>query len=514
MTHAKYTDCTLNGKYRVQDLLGEGGMGSVYRGEHLLIGRKVAIKFLHESLQGNEEAVKRFYREGQAAASIRHRNVVDILDVGVSPEGEPYLVMEYLEGEGLTDLISRRGALDLGSAAGILEQVLMALGAAHERGIVHRDLKPDNIFLERQRGQAPGIKLIDFGISKLAREGQGTRLTRDGSMMGTPAYMSPEQIRNSRTVDQRTDIYAAGAILYEMLTGAPPFAGEQYSEVLSNVLTEPPRAPRELRADFPEEAWPLIERALAKDPAARFSSADEMLAALAGLVAPGERAVRLTQLGASMPAAVCAAGDLGPAPAAVGDTVLAAEILGRVSAERAGTPAWKRLARRVATEPKLRLRTLAAAAAGLTAVLLLAGLCSGGDVVTIEVVDAPAGARIYWEDSLVPANPFQVDCGDALRSLRVEAKGHLPLRLSVQPREDQRIVAKLEPEGRAKKAPAAKPDPAPVRRSDSAGTEAGRLGEPGASGAPVPGAADEKKPGTGSKPARKKRRFPKLPWQK
>jgi hypothetical protein len=517
MTNAKYTGCTLDGKYRVHDLLGEGGMGSVYRGEHLLIGRKVAIKFLHESLQGNEEAVKRFYREGQAAASIGHRNVVDILDVGVSPEGEPYLVMEYLEGEGLAELIARRGSLDLGSAAGILEQILAALGAAHERGIVHRDLKPDNIFLERQRGQAPGIKLIDFGISKLGG-GEGTQLTRDGSMLGTPAYMSPEQIRNSKDVDRRTDIYAAGAILYEMLTGAPPFAGEHYSEILSNVLTLPPRPPRELRADFPEEAWPLIERALAKEPAERFASVDEMLAALTQLVAPGERAVRLTHLGATMPAGSCAAGDLGPAPAAAGDTVLAAEILGRVAGERAGAPAWKRMARRVVAEPRLRLRALAVAGAGLVVVALLAALCSASDVVTIEVAGAPPGARFYWDDSLVPANPFQVDRGDALRSLRVEAEGYRPLRLSVQPRENQRIEARLEPAGKSQKPPAVKPapdqdrKPEPQQAAPAPPPEAGRLDEPGAGGGS--GVAGTPRKETGSKPAKKKSKFPKLPWRK
>jgi tRNA A-37 threonylcarbamoyl transferase component Bud32 len=522
MTQARYNGLVLDGKYRVQELLGEGGMGAVYRGEHMLIGRQVAIKFLHESLLANEEAVKRFYREGQAAASIGHRNVIDVLDVGVSAAGDPYMVMEYLEGEGLADLVARTGPLDLAVAAGILEQVLSALGAAHERGIVHRDLKPDNVFLERQRGGAPGIKLIDFGISKLAAEGAGTALTRDGSMMGTPAYMSPEQIRNSKAVDHRTDVYAAGAIFYEMLAGAPPFDGEHYSEILSAVLTGPPRDPRELRADFPPEAWPFIERAMAKDPAARFGSADEMLAALAGLVAPEERAVHLTLLGAAMPAGTCAVGDLGPAGVATGDTVLATEILGRMVEERAGVPAWKRLARRVAAglrprfralgaliaaslkrlarrvaaglrprfralgaliaaslkrlarrvigEPRMRLRAAVVAGAALLVVLLVA-LCSGG-----EATSTPGGEATSTPGGEATSNPVKKPRGaDASRPEK---------------------QANHEPEK----------------------VEAGRLGESGAPKGPEPGSPSESEveseKKSDSKPTRKKRKFPRLPWQK
>ena len=216
----EYEGSVLNNKYRLIRLLGKGGMGAVYLGQHIIIGKSVAVKFLHAEFAAKKEVVKRFYREAQAAAAIGHDNIIDVLDVGISDTGEPYLVMEYLEGESLAALIQRKGVLDLSCACGIMEPVLQALFAAHSKGIVHRDLKPENIFLAHRPGGVPKIKLIDFGISKVTQAGSGEKLTQTGSVMGTPAYMSPEQARGSSDLDHRADIYSTGVILYEMLLAA------------------------------------------------------------------------------------------------------------------------------------------------------------------------------------------------------------------------------------------------------------------------------------------------------
>ena len=203
---AAETGALLDGRYRIVRLLGEGGMGSVYLASHVGLGRDVAIKFLHAELVSRDEVVGRFYREAQAAAAIRHKNIIEVFDVGVSPQGEPFLVMEYLEGESLAGLLKRAGPLNLGAACAVMEPVLQALHAAHRKGIIHRDLKPDNIFLAYQQGEPPVVKIIDFGISKFAQGEFDKWRTKTGSVMGTPAYMSPEQARGSAGLDHRTDI--------------------------------------------------------------------------------------------------------------------------------------------------------------------------------------------------------------------------------------------------------------------------------------------------------------------
>jgi serine/threonine protein kinase len=194
---AAQADALLDGRYRIDRLLGEGGMGAVYLASHVGLGRQVAIKFLHADLISREDVVGRFYREAQAAAAIRHKNIIEVFDVGMSAKGEPFLVMEYLEGESLAGLLKRVGPLSLGAACAVMEPVLQALQAAHRKGIVHRDLKPDNIFLAYQQGEPPVVKIIDFGISKFTQGELDKWRTKTGSVMGTPAYMSPEQARAS-----------------------------------------------------------------------------------------------------------------------------------------------------------------------------------------------------------------------------------------------------------------------------------------------------------------------------
>jgi serine/threonine-protein kinase len=287
-------------------------MGAVYLAEHAVLGRQVAIKFLHADYSAKEDMVNRFHREAQAAAAIHHRNIIEVFDVGLSAAGEPFLVMEYLEGESLSELLKRVGPLNLSAACAVIEAALLAVRAAHRKGIIHRDLKPDNLFLAYQTDGPPVVKLIDFGISKFTQGAYDKWRTKTGSLLGTPAYMSPEQARALPGLDHRSDLYSVGTIFYEMLTGALPFAGNSFPEYLANLLIEEPLPPRSMRADFPAEAEPVIRKALVKDPAARYQSADEMLEALQVLKGFSERFERLGMLASTNRVRGFAAGDLGP----------------------------------------------------------------------------------------------------------------------------------------------------------------------------------------------------------
>jgi tRNA A-37 threonylcarbamoyl transferase component Bud32 len=451
-----YTGQTIEGKYHIMQLLGEGGMGRVYLGEHVIIGRPVAVKFLHAELTTNEEIVRRFYREAQSAAAIRHKNVIDVLDVGMSPEGEPFLVMEYLQGEALSDMLARVSTVDLPTACGILEPALIALQAAHDQGIVHRDLKPENIFLAHQPGEAPQVKLIDFGISKINEAMGQTKLTRDGSLLGTPEYMSPEQARGAADLDHRSDLYAMGVILYEMLVGERPFVGESYSELLMAVLTSEPRPPHDVNPEFPDEAAEVIGPALAREPEDRFQSATEMLAALRAMPGFESRQQQLTMLAPGLSSTGVAAGDLGQSIVR-GRTNVAEEVLDQVIRERAPGPIAKIEARAVKlVDGNVYLskvvdklgggrrgmrRALAAVGGILLLGILFSTLCMAGgddeDTVMITVINAPPKAKIYLDGYLVEENPFRVNRGEALVPLAVEVHGRKKLKISITPNEDQ-----------------------------------------------------------------------------
>jgi serine/threonine-protein kinase len=268
----------LNDTYRIVRLVGEGGMGKVYEAQHVrLRDRRVAIKVLHPELAGKADIVARFQREAESASSISHPNVVDVFDVHRMPDGTPFLVSEFLEGEELGKQIERAGRLDAGPAAAIAWQVCKALAAAHARGVVHRDMKPENVFLVRRDGEQV-VKVLDFGISKA--ETRETHLTKTGLIMGTPGYMAPEQARGEK-VDLRADVYAVGALLYHLVTGRPPFSGQDVGVTLTLVLTKEPERPRAIAANVPEALEVVIQRAMAKDPRDRFQSMAELGAALA-----------------------------------------------------------------------------------------------------------------------------------------------------------------------------------------------------------------------------------------
>ncbi|MDB4986826.1 MAG: serine/threonine protein kinase, partial [Myxococcaceae bacterium] len=252
----------VGGKYRMVRELGRGAMGAVYEAEQLATGKRVAIKWLHPHVLESRSAVERLVREAQASARVRHSNVVDVYDV--EREGETlFLVMEYLEGETLATLLER-GGVPFHEVLAMIVQAMRGVAEAHRQGIVHRDIKPDNIFLAHQNDQAePIAKVLDFGISKLDQPG-GLSLTQTGSALGTPLYMSYEQLSGSRDVDARSDIYAFGVILYESLTGMLPYSAENFAELAAKVITSEPPSPRSLRPDIPERLEQIVIWAMKK----------------------------------------------------------------------------------------------------------------------------------------------------------------------------------------------------------------------------------------------------------
>ena len=278
------------GNYRVTRLLGEGGMGMVYLAEHPTLGRRAAVKVLHPDLVASHEMIERLFNEARAANAIGHPGIVEVSDLGLLPSGTPYIVMEFLEGQSLGARMSGGGGrLSLRATLEIADQAASAVGAAHAKGIVHRDLKPDNLFLTPDP-QWPGrerLKVLDFGIAKLAQRPATAAdvRTRTGAILGTPRYMSPEQCRDSRDVDHRTDIYSLGVILYEMLAGTPPFVSSSWGEMAHMHIGVKPPDLRELCPDVPQSIERAVARALEKEPDARFQSMAELRQALDGTLA-------------------------------------------------------------------------------------------------------------------------------------------------------------------------------------------------------------------------------------
>ncbi|HEV8321810.1 MAG TPA: serine/threonine-protein kinase [Myxococcota bacterium] len=268
----------LAGRYEIIEQIGSGGMGTVYSARHLDIDRRVAVKILHPGLAQNAEVIARFRREARAASMIGHPNIVLVTDFGQTRGGRAFFVMEYLEGDPLSVALKREAPLVGRRAARILRQVASALHAAHEAGIIHRDLKPDNVFLLRGERGAEVAKILDFGIAKVTgREESLSPLTQSGLVFGTPQYMSPEQAAG-QTLDRRADIYSAGILLYECLTGSLPFTGATVGQVLARQLSEAPMPPRRRapQAEIPEPMELITLKMLAKDPAERYQTAAEV----------------------------------------------------------------------------------------------------------------------------------------------------------------------------------------------------------------------------------------------
>jgi eukaryotic-like serine/threonine-protein kinase len=268
-------------RYEIVRRIGEGGMGAVYEGRHIVLGRAVAVKVLLEKFLEKTELVARLLQEARMASAIGHENIVDVTDFGTTADGRSFVVMEFLEGEALAQLVIRDAPLAVDRCLRIARQVVSALGAAHEKGIVHRDVKPENVFLLR-RGEQDFVKVVDFGVSKAVHtreEGaEMMRLTRTGMILGTPLYMSPEQARGGEDVDARADVWAVGVMLYECLTGEVPFRATNYLGVISQVLTQEVQPPSRLRPELgiPPAVESVVMRAMEKDRSRRYGSMAEL----------------------------------------------------------------------------------------------------------------------------------------------------------------------------------------------------------------------------------------------
>jgi serine/threonine-protein kinase len=266
---------TIDGKYLVQSVLGEGGMAIVYRAHHLQMERVVVIKVMQGWLTSNKTSVERFEREGKLTAKLNHPNIVAVYDVGSIDGREPYIVMEYIKGEALADRIHNGGPLDFDTTANIIIQICRGLEEAHSSGIIHRDLKPDNVLLQVKSDRPDWVKIVDFGISNMIQGAK--RLTKTGRMVGTPEYIAPEQLKD-KPIDIRTDLYAVGIMIFEMLTGRVPFDGESAESILMKHLLEEPVPMATIRPELAGENPfdPIVAKLLKKAPEERYQTAEEL----------------------------------------------------------------------------------------------------------------------------------------------------------------------------------------------------------------------------------------------
>ena len=342
----------LDDRYRIDELLSVGGMGAVYRGTHVLLQKRVAIKVLRSELPHAHLMVDRFHREAIAASAIGHENIVEVTDMGLLPSGLAYLVMELLEGRSLREVMKEENPMAVDRACRIVCEILGGVGAAHQAGIVHRDLKPDNIFVAR-KGKREIVKILDFGVSLLKRPNvPDTRLTSTGVIVGTPRYMSPEQAKGEQNLSGAVDIYAAGVVLYEMLTGQLPYFGENYNVIVHEIMGGKWMPLESRRPDVPREVCAVVRRAMALAPGDRYPSAEDMMAALepfaAAATGPRVSASASVSLGAnpsgpstaSRGVAIAPAGKTAVALAATQVATVAGRVKKPVISDPTPDPAW------------------------------------------------------------------------------------------------------------------------------------------------------------------------------
>jgi cytochrome c peroxidase len=440
----------LAGKYRVERILGVGGMGVVVAARHEQLDQRVAIKFVRDEALGNEDAVARFIREARAAVKLKSEHAAKVLDVGTLESGAPYMVMEYLEGSDLGAVLRDTGPLTVEVVAEYIAQACEAVAEAHAAGIVHRDLKPQNLFLTRTVGGGARVKVLDFGVSKtLGNSTGGGGLTQTRSMLGSPLYMSPEQMRSSRDVDARSDVWALGVVLFELLTRRWPYEAESMPELVLKVVTEPPQSLAELRPDIPQAMIDVVERCLKKDPAERYANAAELALALEPLAPPESRItverarVAMTNTGRGpMASSPLLAGGKTPASTAAtpaawgsgrGQTPVGAKSVDMVAPSLGGSGSGPvpSVATLVAgptpakveppAEPRASRRTLFTAIAGGGALLAVLGVWQ-----LTRAHDAPPPSAGALAASSAPSDPGPPPASAEIEDGRTESFGPLP----------------------------------------------------------------------------------------
>jgi serine/threonine-protein kinase len=471
------------GNYLIKSKLGEGGMGAVYLGEHPLIGKRVAVKVLLEELASKEDIVARFFNEAKAVNDIGHNNIVDIVDFGKmkGDRGEDivYFVMEFLDGESLSARLRRTG-LSFQETIHVVQQACSALAASHAKGIVHRDLKPENLYLCPRGGDKNFVKLLDFGIAKLTGDTSQSHKTRTGLVIGTPAYMSPEQCEGKGLIDHRSDIYSLGVMMYELLTGRVPFPGEGFGEILVAHLTRQPDPPSQVNPDVTPELEAIVMHAIEKDRNRRFQTMDEFSAAVQN---PGGHLQSWNPLPGYTPAGYTGATPVvGAGPAR--QTGQGGGSTGQRGPTTGMSPRPTTLsgaAAEVADEPARKSKAPLFAVAGVVVVLAVGGgifALKGGskpavqtppvvinnpiekdkpkdENISIKVSTDPPGARIFradtggYEDHKTPVT-LTIKKGSPSFDIQIKLDGHKPMTRTLNTDKDAALLIALEADAPAK----------------------------------------------------------------
>ncbi len=424
--HDPLLGATLGGLYQVQRLIGVGGMGRVYEATHRNLGKAYAVKVLPEGRADKPDAVERFLREAKSATKIDHEHIVKVVNCDSDEEHRLFIVMELLDGENLAERLER-GALPVEEAVEIARQTGEALQAAHDAGIVHRDLKPENIFLTQKQGR-DFVKVLDFGISKIKTPEHGDpKLTATDQIIGTPLYISPELARGVSVVDHRTDVYALGVILYEMLTGSPPFIGQNHFQLLYKHGNEAPDPPshRSKKANIPPHVEAAVLRAMEKDPADRFGTMSEFCDALRGPTVPRRAwTIGMPLLAAALVAAVAFLLWPTPSPVQVAEPLAPRSPASPAVTEKSASPAE--------TSP----------------------IEPPAEAVSLALDSRPRGAFVWVNGTKRGRTPLEVELDRGLRTtVRFSLHGYRSEERELVPDQDDALLVRLKKKTRPKPSP-------------------------------------------------------------